>query len=159
MKTIVNSAFVNSATNEQLKAIAVLLAMTPKQIGKANGKGMLRQHVGTKLAQGATREAFDAGTLEMDIPEASVQEEPQASAEPPKGKRAATKSAKDWLRELLEDSAKEFTMVELVALTGKTEVNIRTMLSDLRSAKYAGKKGVFNTKSTRKDGKVYYSRA
>jgi hypothetical protein len=66
------------------------------------------------------------------------------------------KSAKSWLRELLSEDGAEYTIAELVARTGKTEVNIRTMLGDLRSAKYCGSAGIFNTKSVHKNGKVYY---
>ncbi len=80
-------------------------------------------------------------------------------AQPQPGKRAATKSAKDWLRDLLSAEGAEYTLAELISLTGKSEVNIRTMLSDLRSPKYCGKGGVFATKSVRRDQKVYYSKA
>lgn len=69
-----------------------------------------------------------------------------------------TKSAKAWLRELFSEEGAEYTIAELGSLTGKTEVNIRTMLSDLRSLKYCGNGGVFNTKSVRKDGKLFYSK-
>lgn len=74
-------------------------------------------------------------------------------------KKKSVKSAKAWLRDLLSADGAEYTIAELVARTGKTEVNIRTMLSDLWSAKHCGAAGVFNTKSVRKDGKVYYSKA
>lgn len=136
----------------------------------------LRAALGTKLANSATLSAdYTAGTLDHAVlcnaalnqfvfsaetepaKQEPRQEEPQAEA--PKGKRAASKSAKDWLRELLSAENAEFTLAELIALSGKTEVNIRTMLSDLRSPKYCGKGGVFATKSVRKDGKVFYSKA
>ncbi len=74
-------------------------------------------------------------------------------------KRAANVSAKQWLIDLLSAPNASYTLAQLIALTGKTEVNIRTMLSDLRSAKYAGKYGVFNTKSVRINGVTHYSKA
>lgn len=73
------------------------------------------------------------------------------------GKRSLTKSCKEWLRELLSQKDASYTLTELVALTGKTEVNVRTMLSDLRNPKYAGKAGVFRTKSVRVAGVTKYS--
>ena len=67
------------------------------------------------------------------------------------------KSAKQFIRETLVDGA-AYTLDELCALGGHTPVTIRTMLSDLRSVKYAGKAGVFMTVSVKHaDGKTYYS--
>lgn len=178
--TIINNEFVMSCPTSVLQAIARVIGVAEPQVtGKVK---KLRAIVGTKLAQGETREAFDAGmlTAEMignavvqalvealaarmaDDWDAAYAEEAQRKAAEPKaqaGKRANNKSAKDWLRELLSQADAKFTLGELVALSGKTEVNIRTMLSDLRSPKYCGKGGVFNTKSTRVDGKTYYSAA
>lgn len=91
--------------------------------------------------------------------EAAAAEKAKADEAPPAGKRAATKSAKDWLRDLLSAEGASYTLAELVALSGKTEINIRTMLSDLRSPRYCGKAGVFATKSVRTGGKTYYSKA
>ena len=90
---------------------------------------------------------------------AAAAKEAKADEAPPAGKRAATKSAKDWLRDLLSAEGASYTLAELVALSGKTEINIRTMLSDLRSPRYCGKAGVFATKSVRTGGKTYYSKA
>lgn len=80
------------------------------------------------------------------------------------GKRNNNISAKQWLIDLLScvdanGMPVSYTLRELIALTGKTEVNIRTMLSDLRSAKYCGKYGVFNSKSTRINGEWRYAKA
>lgn len=82
-----------------------------------------------------------------------------ASAQVIAGKRAQNKSAKAWLIELLSVADASYTLKQLVALTGKTEVNVRTMLSDLRSATYAGKYGVFKTVSTRTNNVLTYSKA
>lgn len=105
--------------------------------------------------------AHDAMRADADAMNAAYDTAHAAQAEPqaPHGKRDASKSAKAWLIELLSVAGAQYTLTELIELTGKTEVNIRTMLSDLRSAKYAGKYGVFNTKSTRVDNKTYYSKA
>jgi hypothetical protein len=161
MKTQVNNAFVMSATAEQLAALAEFVGMSGAQVAKAVRLNKLAQVIGTKLANSPEHNAaFAANELTIDLPEApqpEPQAQPQAQAQP--GKRAATKSAKDWLRDLLSAENAEFTLAELIALSGKTEVNIRTMLSDLRSPKYCGKGGVFATKSVRKDQKVYYSKA
>ncbi|HEY6020289.1 MAG TPA: hypothetical protein VIY48_10405 [Candidatus Paceibacterota bacterium] len=178
---IVNNAFVMSASIEVLTVLARAIGMNQTQIEHATKKGKLAQHVGTKLQNSVTLgTAYAEGTLDhvvfasaalndmmqkqADVDAAASQaktEEPQAqaSAEASKPGKKNVKSAKTWLRELLSAEGAEYTLAELVALTGKTEVNIRTMLSDLRSAKYAGKQGVFNTKSVRKDGKVFYSAA
>lgn len=77
------------------------------------------------------------------------------------GKRASngSKSAKQWLIDLLSQAGASYTLDQLCALTGKSEVNIRTMLSDLRSARYCGNYGVFVTKSTRVAGQTFYSKA
>lgn len=45
---------------------------------------------------------------------------------------------------------------DLCNATKKSEVNIRTILSDLRSPKYCGAGGVFKTVSTKVDGKTLY---
>jgi hypothetical protein len=49
-----------------------------------------------------------------------------------------------------------YTVNELCAITKKSDVNIRTVLSDLRSQKYCGSGGVFMTHSFKKEGKTYY---
>ena len=79
----------------------------------------------------------------------------------PANKRALTGtiSAKQWLIDLLSVADASYTLNQLCALSGKTEVNIRTMLSDLRSERYAGKYGVFKTKSVRSGGVTLYSKA
>ena len=73
--------------------------------------------------------------------------------------RANATSCKQWLIDLLGAVGAKYTLKQLCQLTGKSEVNVRTMLSDLRSARYAGKYGVFNTKSVRIDGVTWYSKA
>lgn len=161
---IVTNAFVLNCTREQLVALACHIGMSADKQAHALKKGLtkLRATVGTLLANDPTyAPAFTAGTLSVELPvdpaeaaadQASQQQQAKASA------RKNVKSAKAWLRELLS-TGQEYTLAELVKLSGKTEVNIRTMLSDLRSVKYAGKSGVFNTKSVRRDGTVYYSMA
>lgn len=83
----------------------------------------------------------------------------------PKGKRGPTgprtgalAGAKPLIRKLMGTAAEDgtypaFSMDELCKETKKTEVNVRTILSDLRSAKYAGSGGVFMTHSF-KEGDV-----
>lgn len=66
-------------------------------------------------------------------------------------------SAKDAIRFLLTHNAR-LTLADLVRMSGKSEVNVRTMLSDLRTSKYCGKLGVFNTRAVREGGKVFYER-
>lgn len=152
MKTIVTNQFVLSCTTEQLCVLALFVGMSAKKIEHAIKRNTLRVQVGTRLANSAEHgAAFAAGTLEVELPAAEQPSGAQQSA------RKQVKSAKAWLRELLSVADAEYTLAELVALSGKTEVNIRTMLSDLRSVKYAGKSGVFLTKAVRKNGKVYYS--
>lgn len=171
-KFAVSSAFVMSCTREQLVALALFAGMTAGKIEHAVKRDAslkkLRATVGTKLANDpATRDALAAGTLEVELPVSpSTEQQPphgeqqqQTSGASQSSKRAATKSAKDWLRELLSQPGASYTIAQLVALTGKSEVNIRTMLSDLRSPKYAGKRGVFNTKSVRVNGQTFYSMA
>ena len=74
-------------------------------------------------------------------------------------------SAKAYIRQLLSANdangkAQQLSIAELCAASKKTEVNVRTMLSDLRNAKYAGKAGVFKTISVRgTDGITRYQRA
>ncbi len=72
---------------------------------------------------------------------------------------SASISAKQAIRNLLSADGTEYTVAQLCALSGKTHVNIVTALSDLRSSKYAGKGGVFVTKSTKKADGTYYSKA
>lgn len=167
---IVDNKFVLSASLQALTLIAEQAGLQAKRIEAAAKRG--REHMavwlGTHLSNSKdTRDVFAAGKLAVELPwealtpeqqaahkQASPQDEPKASS-----KSVDTKSAKDWLRELFSKPNARYTLAELVALTGKTEVNIRTMLSDLRSSKYAGKLGVFVTKSERIGQKVYYSRA
>lgn len=184
MNVQIDNAFVMRATVSQLQAVASIIGMSEAQVQKALSKGKLAAVVGTKLANDPTYSAaFAACTLTMDIPEpnqaeaaaaeaaaaaaaerdqrrqARAAKEAKADEAPPAGKRAATKSAKDWLRDLLSADGASYTLAELVALSGKTEINIRTMLSDLRSPRYCGKAGVFATKSVRTGGKTFYSKA
>jgi hypothetical protein len=49
-----------------------------------------------------------------------------------------------------------FTVDELCHLTGKTEVNVRTCLADLRSLKFCGKEGPFVTKMIKEAGMSFY---
>jgi len=68
--------------------------------------------------------------------------------------------AKQHIRNLLSADGASYSLAELCKQSGKSEVNVRTMLSDLRSPKYAGKQGVFMTISTRgTDGVTRYSKA
>ena len=68
--------------------------------------------------------------------------------------------AKVALRQLFDaDAERWFTVDELCALTGKSRVNITTQLSDMRSAKYAGKHGVYMTISQRTNGVTRYKKA
>jgi hypothetical protein len=103
----------------------------------------------------AQADASNSAYNEFGAFDASAQNAQQSA----KQANSAVKSAKAWLRELLSADGAQYTIKQLCALTGKTEVNIRTMLSDLRSIKYAGKAGVFNTKSVRVNGETYYSKA
>lgn len=50
----------------------------------------------------------------------------------------------------------KMTTEEICAATKKSDVNVRTILSDLRSPKYCGSGGVFKTIATKIDGKTYY---
>ena len=74
-------------------------------------------------------------------------------------------SAKAYIRQLLSANdangkAQQLSIAELCAASKKTEINVRTMLSDLRNIKYAGKQGVFRTISVRGvDGVTRYQRA
>jgi len=49
-----------------------------------------------------------------------------------------------------------FTVQELCRLTGKTEVNVRTALSDLRSAKFSGAEGPFVTRMIKEANLNFY---
>ena len=72
---------------------------------------------------------------------------------------SAHKSAKQFIREVLSVDGASYTVDQLCALGGHTPVTVRTMLSDLRSPKYAGKAGVFITVSQKRtDGQTYYSK-
>ena len=70
-----------------------------------------------------------------------------------------TISAKQHIINLLSADGVELSIDQLCAASGKTAVNIRTMLSDLRNARYAGKYGVFLTQSTKRNGVTYYAKA
>ena len=48
------------------------------------------------------------------------------------------------------------TMEDICHVTKKSQINIRTILSDLRSPKYCGSGGVFMTTSVKIDGKTFY---
>jgi len=81
---------------------------------------------------------------------------PLVSAAPAARAHAGAKVA---LRALFDVPGSRYTLAELVTLTGKTEVNVRTQLSDMRSPKYAGKAGVYVTSSTRVGTVTYYAKA
>ncbi len=49
-----------------------------------------------------------------------------------------------------------FTIQELMALTGKSEINVRTSLADLRSPKFCGQDGVFITIMQKQGGVAFY---
>lgn len=72
------------------------------------------------------------------------------------------RSAKEEIRKVLGTYDKDgmlpaWTIAELSKLTKKSEVNLRTMLSDLRSTAYCGKKGVFLTERIRRpDGQFAF---
>ena len=138
----------------------------------------LRKVIGTKLANDKRyAESYAAGTLTYEVHDASADAdassadcgsesadfEQSAGAANASAQQSAskTKSAKAWLHELFakRDSAGapvRYTLAELCALTGKSEVNVRTMLSDLRSAKYAKPYAPLHTVSTRSAGVTYY---
>jgi len=83
-----------------------------------------------------------------------------ASNEKPVPHASSGKSAKQYIRDLLSVDGAALTLDELCAASGKTAVNVRTALSDLRSVKYAGNAGVFITASTKAlDGKTRYQQA
>jgi hypothetical protein len=77
----------------------------------------------------------------------------------PAATSGSAKSAKQFIRDLLAVDGAALTVDELCEATGKTAVNIRTALSDLRSTKYAGTAGVFLTKSSREGNITRYSKA
>ena len=83
-----------------------------------------------------------------------------ASSAKPAAPNSSVKSAKQYIRELLSVDGAALTLDELCAASGKTAVNVRTALSDLRSVKYAGNAGVFITASTKAlDGKTRYQQS
>lgn len=123
---------------------------------------------------GTGADTSTASASAQNAPNADDQGQPEQQAEPdisdigknnPRGKRGpsgprtgSAMGAKPLVRKLLgtpnEDGTyPAFSMEELCSMTKKSEVNIRTILSDLRSAKYCGQGGVFMTKSV-KDGNV-----
>ena len=72
------------------------------------------------------------------------------------------KSAKDEIRRVLgspgpDGKLLDYTIEELSQLTKKSEINVRTMISDLRSAKYCGRAGIFLTERIKRpDGETSY---
>lgn len=168
-----------SCPSSILRPLASALGVADSQLNIKTSK--LRAIVGTKLANDSNfNVAFAADTLltvqlnnvALDVAveayEQRAYDAMRAAAdtdndvfdvEHKKQAGKSIKSAKTWLRELLSAPDSSYTLKELVALTGKTEVNIRTMLSDLRSVKYAGSAGVFVTKSTRINNVTRYSKA
>lgn len=78
------------------------------------------------------------------------------------GPRAgAAMGAKPHVRKLLGTANPDgkyplMTMEDICHVTKKSQINIRTILSDLRSPKYCGTGGVFMTASTKIDGKTFY---
>jgi len=69
------------------------------------------------------------------------------------------KSAEKWLRELFSVKGAEYNLEQLKTLTGKSGVNLKTKLSDLRNPRYCGRGGVLETESVNRGGKLYYRRA
>ena len=81
--------------------------------------------------------------------QAATQAQAQATAQATAASAVReVKSAKAWLIELFTTGA-SYTLAELIALTGKTEINLRTQLGDLKNARYAGAYGVQPIVSTR----------
>lgn len=73
----------------------------------------------------------------------------------------AAMGAKPHVRMLLgtanpDGTFPKMTMEDICHVTKKSQINIRTILSDLRSPKYCGSGGVFNTVSIKIDGKTFY---
>lgn len=184
----VNFAFVSRATYNQLFELATLVAgMSKGKINHAQSTGgttKLASTIGTKLGNNPTysaafadggfdytwthAQAIDDTLAAEAYAQAQAAEQAAAASKATEPQPEATKrttkdvvSAKQWIRELLAGTSGGvgYTLDELCAMSGKSAVNIRTMLSDLRSSKYCGAGGVFATKSTRVGGKVYYSQA
>ena len=65
-------------------------------------------------------------------------------------------SAKQLIINALSVDDALMSIDELVAITGKNAVNIRTQLSDLKSVRYAGSYGVQPIKSAKRDGVTRY---
>lgn len=118
-------------------------------------------------------EPYD-GSKSSSTPEPEPQTAPEVPPEPsidslgantigkrrgPTGPReGASMGAKPLVRKLLGTQMEDGTwpsmsVEELCTATKKSEVNIRTILYDLRSPKYCGAGGIFNTAST-KEGTV-----
>jgi len=72
---------------------------------------------------------------------------------------SANKSAKAYIRELLSVDGALMSVDELCKASGKTAVNIRTALSDLRSESYCGNAGTFKTVAVKRDNVTRYERA
>lgn len=156
--TKVNSAYVMSCPVNRLLELAILLKMTPKQINHAVTRERLHKVVGTKFDNDPTyRAAYSNGGFEFTFSDEVEPTPSEPTSDAPKGKRDGVLSAKDMLRHILSRSWSEFSLAELVTMTGKTAVNIRTMLSDLKSPVYCGKGGVFTIYSRKVDGVVKYS--
>ena len=65
-------------------------------------------------------------------------------------------SAKQLIINALSADGVLLSIDELCTMTGKTAVNIRTQLSDLKSPRYAGNYGVQPIKSAKRDGVTRY---
>ena len=73
----------------------------------------------------------------------------------------AAMGAKPHVRKLLGTANPDgvfpkMTMDDICNVTKKSQINIRTILSDLRSEKYCGSGGVFKTIAIKIDNKTYY---
>lgn len=114
---------------------------------------MLHVLLGTDVAD-ALHDALDAEHASVDMSTHVTPVVAQALS-------ANSMSAKAWLHVLFnkrnaDNTHVRYTLKMLCALTGKTEVNVRTQLSDMRTTKYCGKHGVLMTTSTRVAGVTWY---
>lgn len=105
----------------------------------------------------AALSAAQQHALDLERMEGEAGPAPTPVVTPSAADTAKFASAKDAIRFLLTHNAR-LSLADLVRMSGKSEVNVRTMLSDLRTAKYCGKQGVFNTRAIREGGKVFYER-
>ena len=108
----------------------------------------------SRIMKNATKATKATSTLATDLLKQVTNVEPVAAP------AVANTSAKQFIRELLATTGTQMSVVELCKASGKTPVNVITALSDLRSAKYCGKAGVFKTVSSKRaDGTTVYQAA